>query len=461
DGLRVASTGEDGSVSVWEVASGLPLQSIAGHMPGPGTSVRWHADGVTLVTAARDQKLRVNKTSIVRSWRAHDKAVLGFGLLNAGAVAVTASEDGRVVLTDLNNGQTLRVLAEGLVNPRALAVRPDGLRLAVGAADGQVKVWNTANNELLQTLAVGKPIQALAWSSDGLKLAAGTAAAASPAAGATAGASSSLVVFGPPVTAQPPQPGSELIKHQEVEADSPLVRIAFEGVGRNLWSAHANGQIGYWACAAPSFLRRFDHGGPVYAVAISRDGSTVVSGSVDQTIRLWDLTTGQQRAQLTGHQGAVHAVALTPDESMVVSAAADRTLRLWDSTGGRQLKQLATFDETIYAVAVHPNGQSVAAAGADRKVHLINMVTGATEKVLEGHTDYVHSLLFETKGTKLLSFGYAGNLKIWNLADGKPMFAERIGRIGNTAQYSADGSRVILASGDGTARVVTLPPAAR
>jgi WD40 repeat protein len=80
---------------------------------------------------------------------------------------------------------------------------------------------------------------------------------------------------------------------------------------------------------------------------------------------------------------------------------------------------------------------------------------------LEGHTDYVHSLLFETKGAKLLSFGYAGNLKIWNLADGKPMFAERIGRIGNTAQYSADGSRVILASGDGTARVVTLPPAAR
>ena len=72
DGLRVASTGEDGSVSVWEVASGLPLQTIAGHMPGPGTAVRWQADGVTLVTAARDQKMRVSKTSIVRKiGRAH------------------------------------------------------------------------------------------------------------------------------------------------------------------------------------------------------------------------------------------------------------------------------------------------------------------------------------------------------------------------------------------------------
>lgn len=469
DGLRAASTGDDGSIQVWEVASGLPLQSVAGHMPGPSTVVRWHADGMTLVSAARDQKVRVSKTSIARSWRPHLKPMYGFGLLNAGAVAVSSSEDGRVVLTDLSNGQTVRVLAEGLREPRALAIRPDGLRIAVGAADGEVKVWNAANNELLQTLMVGKPIQSLAWSSDGLKLAAGTAVAASspPATNPPAtnpagtGASASLVVYGAPATPQPPQPGNELIKHQEVNAESPFVRVAFEGLGRNLWSAHADGRLSYWACATPSFLRRFDHGGPVYAVAISRDGSTIVSGSADQTVRLWDMATGQQRAQLTGHQGAVHAVAFTPDESMVVSAAADRTIRLWDVTGGRQLKQLANFEETIYTVAVHPNGQTVAAAGADRKVHLLNIATGVTEKILEGHTDYVHSLLFDTKGTRLMSFGYAGNLKVWNLADGKPLYAERIGRIGNTAQYSADGASVILASGDGTAKVIALPPTAR
>jgi WD40 repeat protein len=115
----------------------------------------------------------------------------------------------------------------------------------------------------------------------------------------------------------------------------------------------------------------------------------------------------------------------------------------------------------MYAVAIHPNGNTIALGGADRKVHLINVVTGVIERTLEGHSDYVHSVAFNPQGTRLLSYGYAGELKVWNPADGQVLHQERIGRIGNFAHYASDGTRVLLSNGDGTARVYPLPAQAQ
>ena len=122
--------------------------------------------------------------------------------------------------------------------------------------------------------------------------------------------------------------------------------------------------------------------------------------------------------------------------------------------GGRQLKQLTRFDATMYAVSIHPNGQLLAAAGADRKVHLLDIITGSEQRVLEGHTDYIHDVTFNPAGDRVLSYGYAGHLKFWNLADGAKLLEQRIGRVGNSARYSPDGKKLVLANGDGTARVI-------
>jgi len=178
-------------------------------------------------------------------------------------------------------------------------------------------------------------------------------------------------------------------------------------------------------------------------------------------VRVWDAITGGQRFQMNGHQGPVHAIAITADESFAVSSGADRTVRLWDIVGGRQLKQLATLDETIYSVAIHPNGQTVAVAGADRNVYLLNLITGATERTLQGHTDYIHSVGFNASGTRLFSYGYAGQLRVWNPSVDTCIWETSVGRIGNDAHYDTSGSRVLLSSGDGVARVREVPAMAR
>ena len=447
-GGRVATSDAEGVVRLWDAASAAPVESFPLHRGGTAP-VRWQADGVTLVSGGRDGRLASWQGGGLVSVRVADLPLRDLAL-NGGNQVFVSDDGGAVRVVDLGTASVPRTLAEGLVPPLTLVQRPDQQRLAVGSGEGTVRIVEPATGRTLQSLEAGAPVTALAWRADGQRLSAGTRGeGASPPR---------VVVFGPPAT---PEPGRELERHDAATAGADVRRLGFDRDGRDVWGVLADGTLARFAPAAPLPLFKLDHGGPVLAVVVSRDGQTVVSGGTDLTVRVWDAATGQQRAQMGGHTGAVHALAFTPDEAFVVSAGADRTLRLWDVAGGRQLKQLATTEETVYAVAVHPDARTVAAGGADRSVHLVNLVSGATERTLSGHPDFVHGVAFNPAGTTLLSYGYAGQLRIWGLAAAAPLLETRVGRIGNFAAFDRVGERVVLANGDGTATVVGIPAAAR
>ena len=77
----------------------------------------------------------------------------------------------------------------------------------------------------------------------------------------------------------------------------------------------------------------------VVSVAYSPDSKTLASGSLDETIKLWDVATGKERATVMGHTDAVYAnvysVAYSPDGKTLASGSFDRTIKLWDVTTGK------------------------------------------------------------------------------------------------------------------------------
>ena len=82
------------------------------------------------------------------------------------------------------------------------------------------------------------------------------------------------------------------------------------------------------------------HSDSVQAVAFSPDGKQIASGSIDQTIKLWDAATGDLRKTLTGHSNSVEAIAFSPDGKQIASGSSDRTIKLWDAAKVLKVKRL-------------------------------------------------------------------------------------------------------------------------
>jgi len=88
------------------------------------------------------------------------------------------------------------------------------------------------------------------------------------------------------------------------------------------------------------------NGSMVQSVAFSQDGSRVVSGSDDRTVRIWNVTTGEVEAELKGHTNSVRSVAFSQDGSQVVSGSLDKTVRIWNLTMGNS-QSMNTSEVTL------------------------------------------------------------------------------------------------------------------
>jgi WD40 repeat protein len=114
------------------------------------------------------------------------------------------------------------------------------------------------------------------------------------------------------------------------------------------------------------------HTDTVRSVAFSPDGKMLASGSVDDTIILWDVATKQPLGRsLSGHTDDVRSVVFSPDGQILVSGSSDYTLIMWDVATGQPLGQpLVGHSDTVTGIAFSPDGQAVASGGKDDTVIL-------------------------------------------------------------------------------------------
>ena len=225
--------------------------------------------------------------------------------------------------------------------------------------------------------------------------------------------------------------------------------------GRRVLSASWDQTLKVWDLQTGECLRSLDgHTGCVQAVVVHPDGLRALSASDDKTLKMWDLDTGKCLQTLEGHSGPVTAVALDLDGRRALSGSNDRTLKLWDLRTGQCLLTLMGHSRFIWAVAVHSDGRRALSGSRDRTVRIWDLQTGACLRILDGHRSTVCAVVPHPDGRRALSTSDDKTIKVWDLQTGQCLQTmEGHAFSVNALAVHADGLQALSASDDGTIKV--------
>lgn len=196
------------------------------------------------------------------------------------------------------------------------------------------------------------------------------------------------------------------------------------------------------------------HSSWVTSVAISPNGQMFASSSLDDTIKIWNLNTGEDLFTLKGHAKGVNAIAISPDSKLLISGSDDYTLKVWNLQNGALLGTLLGHSRDVNAVAISPDGKFFASGGEDRTIRLWSASTGALLKTLSGVAGMIRSVAISRDARILASGGLDNKTKLWNLQTGEQIIT-LVGHINpvNAITFSPDGQSVVTGSKDKTVRI--------
>ncbi|KZP16022.1 hypothetical protein FIBSPDRAFT_68467 [Athelia psychrophila] len=190
----------------------------------------------------------------------------------------------------------------------------------------------------------------------------------------------------------------------------------------------------------------------VTSVVFSPDGQHIASGSYDNTIRIWDVTTGALIAgPFEGHTSPVSSVAFSPDGQHIASGSWDSTIRIWDATTGTLIAgPFEGHAGWVKPVALSPDGQRIASGSKDTTIRIWDATAGTLiAGPLEGHTDDVRSVVFSPDGQRIASGSEDKTIRIWDADTGILVIGplKEHGEPVESMALSPDGKRLVTSSG--------------
>jgi WD40 repeat protein/serine/threonine protein kinase len=436
DGKRMASASLDGTVRLWDLATGQLLRTFAGHAGG--------ATGVAF-SPKDDRKLAsTGWDGTVRIWDAttgEEVDSLNCGLLNwdvayspGGKRIVAAGSDGTVRVWDLTTQERVEWRGGHRSAVRRVVFSPDGKRLASTGEDRKVNIWDaTATNGRVICSLVGHRdlVVGAAFSPDGKYL-------------ATASFDRTVRIWD--ITTG--QPAGILKGH-----DGVIWGVAFSPDGRSVASSSDDPGVKLWDWESRDELRTLRcHGGVVHDVAFSPDGRWLATAGHDLAIKVWDRANFAEARLFSGHDGAVNGVAFHPAGGMIASAGQDKTIRLWDVSTGRD-RILHRGHAAVLCVAFSRGGETLAWGDKEGVVRLWDTATGQLRPTLpDDHGGAVSALAFRPDGEYLAAAGKDGGVRIWEVKSLRKTTYTGHLRAVTTLAYSPDGAH--LASGGEDWRVI-------
>ncbi len=521
--LLAAAIGKD--VLLWNAADGKDAGKLM--QPADVTSLSFNADKTRLLIGRTDNVavlVDVKDSTVIQSFP-HTAAVKGVLAHPSTPAVITASADKTVVITPVTVTRAIPVgKTAGLVlspdNQRVITVGPgkecvswligngakeksfetggdataaaftkDGQRIAVGGADGSVKLYTVGDGKLVGSFAAGSPVAELAFHPTAPQL-----------VGTSKNAATVWTVAFQPGQPLPPEFGRVIQTFPHPAAfGSPV----FNADGQ-FFTAGEDKMVRRFRIASDVAVKTLQHPGLVDCVAFDDTGNVLATGCHDGVLRIWDLPKNTPVKTINAHvvttpqpiQNPIYAVQWTPDHKQVFTASYDKTIKLWDAASGNMVREFkaapdpkpiveAKKDEPkkdekkdppkkeetgppghrdqVFSIALTKDGKLLASGSSDKTVKLWDVATGKVVRDFENpdikplfpgepaasHPGWVQSVRFTPDEQFLVTAGRAPKgksyLAVWKVSDGKRVYgAEReFGEIHSIA-VTADGTKLIL-----------------
>ena len=411
DGVMLAVGGVSDSVHLIDVETG----ERAGTLPGISDWVfdlAFSPDGSQLLAAVRDGSWmlwRVADRQPLESGYGKDGRTLGVAFIDAGTI-VTSHSTGNLRVWSLGDSRLLGSVA-GDAPMASLALDPGGEQAALGLP-GSVRIVDLETGDVLRELEIGEgDVSALAIDPDGGRLL-------------------TALHGGPPL-----DPVIELVLW-DLETGQELRRfdghsqrihlLVFHPDGDLFLSVSDDKQVILWDATTGAVRFRFT--GPSdssNAAAFSPDGALMAAGFgtfrfvsegeyLDNSVRVWEVATGEEVFRLEGHTDAVVSLAFSPDGRRGLSGSIDTSLRLWDLESGEQLLRLDGHTSGVMSAAFSPDGRYAVSGSQDGAVIVWDLETGDLVRQIHGHEGVVHFVAFTEDGSSIRSAAEDGWVRLWN-----------------------------------------------
>lgn len=288
-------------------------------------AVSFSPDGALLASGGRDNKVRIWNAATgenLRTIEGHNDWVMSVAFNNTGTLLLSGSRDDTVRMYDVATGVPLRIITQHQADVTAVTFNPDGGVIASGGRDGKIRLHSAEGQRVIELDQFGQAV----WD------------------------------------------------------------LAFDPHGEILTSASEDGSIwlwGLWGSQAATLQRLVGHEGPVVSIQYSANGDYLISGGLDGTVRLWDLSLLDTQDQITatvimrGHLAPVMGLGLSADNQIAMSASLDGTVRLWDIVGtssiGREISVINGTGAPLTNLAFNPAGNQAASVGTDGVLNLWDM----------------------------------------------------------------------------------------
>ena len=191
------------------------------------------------------------------------------------------------------------------------------------------------------------------------------------------------------------------------------------------------------------------HTDKITTLAISPNGEILVSGSTNKTIKIWDLKNGKLSVEILGHNGRANAIAISPDGQILATVGSDKLMKLWNiQTGSRRLTRIPDKEYEVNSLAFSRNGEVLVTGSNNGTIRLWDSSTLTRKQTLQGHTKAVNTIAISPDNQTLASGSNDGTIRLWDLNTGK----EKIVITHSTSTVKAlvfgTDSRTIVSGGD-------------